>query len=78
MSTAVHSQPPPICRVRRVLRGDLLDFTADPGFHAPDQSPGVRHRPDHLVLVLIDQVNEALQYLQGNTSGEAEATRAAV
>jgi guanine deaminase len=48
MSTAVHRLPPPI---RRVLRGDLLDFTADPGFHAPDESPGVRHRPDHLVLV---------------------------
>lgn len=26
---------------------------------------------DHLVLVLIDQVNEALQYLQENTTGEA-------
>lgn len=26
--------------------------------------------PDHLVLVLIDQVNEALQYLQENTTGE--------
>ncbi len=56
MSTAVHSQPPPICRVRRVLRGDLLDFTADPGFHAPDQSPGVRHRPDHLVLVAGERI----------------------
>lgn len=27
---------------------------------------------DHLVLVLIDQVNEALRYLQVNTSGEAD------
>jgi len=27
--------------------------------------------PDHLVLVLIDQVNEALQYLKDNTTGEA-------
>jgi cyanophycin synthetase len=26
---------------------------------------------DHMVLVLIDQVNEALQYLQENTTGEA-------
>jgi len=38
------------------LRGDLLDFTADPGFHAPDQSPGVRHRPDHLVLVAGERI----------------------
>ena len=36
---------------RRILRGDLLDFTTDPGFAAPDASPGVRHRPDHLVLI---------------------------
>ncbi len=36
---------------RRVLRGDLLDFTADPGFALPDESPGVRHRADHLVLL---------------------------
>jgi len=48
MPTADHRLPP---STRRVLRGDVLDFTADPGFHAPDQSPGVRHRPDHLVLV---------------------------
>nr|WP_290871689.1 guanine deaminase [Aquabacterium sp.] len=33
------------------MRGDLLDFTADPGFHAPDASPGVRWREDHVVLI---------------------------
>jgi guanine deaminase len=36
---------------RKVLRGDVLDFTADPGFNAPGESPGVRFRPDHLVLI---------------------------
>ncbi|HYR26543.1 MAG TPA: guanine deaminase [Aquabacterium sp.] len=36
---------------RRVLRGDLLDFTADPGFEMPASAPGVRWRPDHLILV---------------------------
>src|SRR5258707_11150021 len=36
---------------RKVLRGDVLDFTADPGFNAPGESPGVRFRPDHHVLI---------------------------
>lgn len=33
------------------LRADLLDFTADPGFAAPAEAPGVRFRPDHWLLV---------------------------
>lgn len=37
--------------IRQVLRGDLLDFTADPGFAPPGESPGVRWRPDHLLLI---------------------------
>lgn len=36
---------------RRVLRGDLLDFTADPGFVPPAEAPGVRWRPDHFLLI---------------------------
>lgn len=36
---------------RRILRGDLLDFTEDPGFVAPREAPGVRFRPDHLILI---------------------------
>lgn len=36
---------------RLALRGDLLDFTADPGWVAPDAAPGVRWRPDHWLLV---------------------------
>jgi guanine deaminase len=36
---------------RFALRGDLLDFTADPGFAAPAGAPGVRFRPDHWLLV---------------------------
>jgi guanine deaminase len=35
---------------RLAIRGDLLDFTADPGFTALD-APGVRFRPDHWLLV---------------------------
>jgi guanine deaminase len=36
---------------RIALRGDLLDFTEDPGFAAPHEAPGVRFRPDHWLLV---------------------------
>ncbi len=35
----------------RILQGDLLDFTADPGFAAPQEAAGVRWRPDHRVLI---------------------------
>ena len=37
--------------LRRVLRGDLLDFTADPGFAPPGELIGLRWRPDHLLLI---------------------------
>jgi guanine deaminase len=40
--------PPDIRRL--ALRGDLLDFTADPGLDTLDGA-GVRHRPDHWLLV---------------------------
>jgi guanine deaminase len=33
------------------LRGDLLDFTADPGFAVPGEAVGVRFRPDHWLLI---------------------------
>jgi guanine deaminase len=33
------------------LLGDLLDFTADPGFAAPAGAPGVRFRPEHWLLI---------------------------
>jgi len=36
---------------RWALRGDLLDFTGDPGWGAPDGAPGVRWRPDHWLLI---------------------------
>lgn len=36
---------------RLIVRGDLLDFTEDPGFAAPDASVGVRFRPDHCILI---------------------------
>ena len=41
---------------RRVLRGDLLDFTADPGFAPPAEVPGVRWRPDHVLLIEGDRI----------------------
>ncbi|MEO8298386.1 MAG: amidohydrolase family protein, partial [Burkholderiales bacterium] len=47
--------------VRKVaLRGDLLDFTADPGWTAPDAAPGVRWRPDHWLLVDDGRIIDAL------------------
>lgn len=36
---------------RRILLGDVLDFTADPGFATPKEAPGVRWRPAHAVLI---------------------------
>src|SRR5437899_564294 len=36
---------------RIAVRGDLLDFSADPGFVAPQEAPGVRFRPDHWLLI---------------------------
>ena len=36
---------------RIALRGDLLDFTDDPGFLPPHEAPGVRFRPDHWLLI---------------------------
>lgn len=37
--------------MKTAIRADLLDFTADPGFTAPAEAPGVRFRPDHWLLV---------------------------
>jgi guanine deaminase len=37
--------------MRIALRADLLDFTSDPGWAAPDAAPGVRWRPDHWLLI---------------------------
>ncbi|MDE2000602.1 MAG: amidohydrolase family protein, partial [Burkholderiales bacterium] len=45
---------------RHILRGDLLDFTEDPGFLSPQDAPGVRYRPDHLVLISQGRI-EAVQ-----------------
>jgi guanine deaminase len=36
---------------RTILLGDVLDFTGDPGFASPNESPGIRWRPDHAVLI---------------------------
>ncbi len=41
----------PESATRAIVRGDLLDFTADPGFATPLEAPGVRWRPDHVVLI---------------------------
>lgn len=45
---------------RRVLRADLLDFTADPGFAMPALATGVRWRPDHLVLIDAGRIHAVL------------------
>jgi guanine deaminase len=36
---------------RIALRADLLDFSADPGWSAADEAPGVRFRADHWLLI---------------------------
>ena len=36
---------------RIAVRGDLLDFSADPGFLPPNEAPGVRWRADHWLLI---------------------------
>lgn len=46
---------------RLIVRGDLLDFTEDPGFVAPEASAGVRFRPDHCILIAQDGRIEAVQ-----------------
>lgn len=44
--------PPASCAPpRQILWGDVLDFTADPGFALPAEAAGVRWRPDHAVLI---------------------------
>jgi guanine deaminase len=43
--------PTPPVPHRMALRGDLLDFTADPQWGPPQQAAGVRFRPDHWLLV---------------------------
>lgn len=46
---------------RLIVRGDLLDFTEDPGFVTPEASAGVRFRPDHCILITQDGRIEAVQ-----------------
>jgi len=51
MTSAGTIAPSDATTSRLVLWGDVLDFTADPGFALPKESPGVRWRPDHAVLI---------------------------
>jgi guanine deaminase len=44
-------EEPYTIRLVIAILGDLLDFTADPGFAAPSAAPGVRFRPEHWLLV---------------------------
>ena len=46
---------------RLIVRGDLLDFTEDPGFVTPEASAGVRFRTDHCILIAHDGRIEAVQ-----------------
>ena len=51
MPSALTAHPALEATERLVLRADVLDFTADPGFAPPAEAPGVRWRPDHRVCV---------------------------
>ena len=50
LSTMTSSAPEPRTAHRLVIRGDLLDFTATPGWGEVD-SDAVRFRPDHWLLI---------------------------
>ncbi len=50
---------PPLAE-RRIIRGDVLDFLADPGFLPPHEAPGVRFRPDHRVLIDQERIQAVL------------------
>jgi guanine deaminase len=54
---------------RLVLRADVLDFTADPGFAAPDEAPGVRWRPDHRVCIDGGRIVAVLPAAEGLPEG---------
>ena len=58
---------------RRILQGDLLDFTDDPGFAAPQESPGVRWRPGHRVLIDAGRITAVL-HRAGRLSDAQAAT----
>jgi len=45
---------------RIALRGDLLDFTADPGFAPTSEPPGLRWRPDHWLMIEDGRIINAL------------------
>ncbi|MDO9315627.1 MAG: guanine deaminase [Burkholderiaceae bacterium] len=55
---------------RIALRGDLLDFTADPGFSPAAEAPGVRWRPDHWLLIENGRIINALP--AGSVDREAD------
>ncbi|TDP82210.1 guanine deaminase [Aquabacterium commune] len=56
---------------RLVLRADVLDFTADPGFAPPAEAPGVRWRPDHRVCVEAGRIVAVLPAAQALPEGWA-------
>ena len=41
---------------RIAIRADLLDFSADPGWSAADDAPGLRFRADHWLLIEGDRI----------------------
>ncbi|MES2090148.1 MAG: amidohydrolase family protein [Pseudomonadota bacterium] len=60
---------------RRVLRGDLLDFTADPGFAAACESVGWRWRPDHVLLIEGARIAAVQPASQSLPEGWADVTQ---
>jgi len=63
---------PDVSSVRQVLRGEVLDFKADPGFATAAQAVGVRYRPDHLLLLQGQAIAQVLPADQPLPEGWAQ------
>lgn len=71
MPSALTAHPALEATERLVLRADVLDFTADPGFAPPAEAPGVRWRPDHRVCVEAGRIVAVQPAAQGLPEGWA-------
>ncbi|MEY2689697.1 MAG: guanine deaminase GuaD, partial [Pseudomonadota bacterium] len=60
LSTSVILPAEPRAARRLALRGDLLDFTGDPGWQGAGQPAAARWRPDHWLLVQDGVIADAL------------------
>lgn len=69
MASQAHTPAFPAGTGRQVLRADVLDFTADPGFATPAEAQGVRWRPDHRVCTEGGRIVAVLPADQGLPEG---------